>query len=115
MTEVVEAPSPGPIRKDPVVPAGPSHAEEVGRGIPTAVVAACRDRARAVATQETFSNEAFRVYTNDDVIGVEIAVALKNVGEIAAGICDGPGFGDSTKGDLLPRAPPETARLAGDL
>jgi glycerol-3-phosphate dehydrogenase (NAD(P)+) len=111
MSEVVEETLPEPIRKDPVVLAGPSHAEEVGRGIPTAVVAACRDRARAVATQETFSNEAFRVYTNDDVIGVEIAVALKNVVAIAAGICDGLGFGDSTKGALLTRGLAEIARL----
>lgn len=100
-----------PVGTDPVVLAGPSHAEEVARGIPTAVVAACRDLQRAAAVQEAFSNEAFRVYTNDDVIGVEIAVALKNVVAIAAGISDGLGFGDSTKGALLTRGLAEIARL----
>jgi glycerol-3-phosphate dehydrogenase (NAD(P)+) len=95
----------------PVVLAGPSHAEEVAREVPTAVVAACQEPARAVAVQEAFSNEAFRVYTNDDVMGVEIAVALKNVVAIAAGISDGLGFGDSTKGALLTRGLAEIARL----
>ena len=111
MSEVVDEPFPCPLRKDPVVLAGPSHAEEVARGIPTAVVAACRDRARAEAVQAMFSNEAFRVYTNDDVLGVEIAVALKNVVAVAAGISDGLGFGDSTKGALLTRGLAEIARL----
>ncbi len=111
MSEVVDETLPSPLRKHPVVLAGPSHAEEVARGIPTAVVAACADRARAQAAQEMFSNEAFRVYTNDDVIGVEIAVALKNVVAIAAGISDGLGFGDSTKGALLTRGLAEIARL----
>lgn len=111
MSEVVEETIPPPLGTDPVVLAGPSHAEEVARGIPTAVVAACRDHARAATVQEAFSNEAFRVYTNDDVLGVEIAVALKNVVAIAAGISDGLGFGDSTKGALLTRGLAEIARL----
>jgi glycerol-3-phosphate dehydrogenase (NAD(P)+) len=111
MSEVIEETLPAPLGKDPVVLAGPSHAEEVARGIPTAVVAACCDRERAAAVQETFSNESFRVYTNDDVLGVEIAVALKNVVAIAAGISDGLGFGDSTKGALLTRGLAEIARL----
>ena len=98
-----------------VVLAGPSHAEEVGRGIPTAVVAASRDRKRAVEVQQTFSTEAFRVYTNDDVVGVEIGVALKNVVAIAAGLSDGLGFGDSTKGALLTRGLVEIARLGAAL
>jgi glycerol-3-phosphate dehydrogenase (NAD(P)+) len=99
----------------PVVLAGPSHAEEVARGIPTAVVAASRDRARAAEVQQTFSTDAFRVYTNDDVVGVEIAVALKNVVAVAAGISDGLGFGDSTKGALLARGLAEIARLGAAL
>jgi len=99
----------------PVVLAGPSHAEEVARGIPTAVVAASRDRARAAEVQRAFSTEAFRVYTNDDVVGVEIAVALKNVVAVAAGISDGLGFGDSTKGALLARGLAEIARLGAAL
>ena len=111
MSEVVEETLPAASCKDPVVLAGPSHAEEVARGIPTAVVAACADRSRAEAIQEAFSTEAFRVYTNDDVLGVEIAVALKNVVAIAAGISDGLGFGDSTKGALLTRGLAEMGRL----
>ena len=98
-----------------VVLAGPSHAEEVARGIPTAVVAASRDRARAAETQQTFSTDSFRVYTNDDVVGVEIAVALKNVVAVAAGLSDGLGFGDSTKGALLTRGLVEIARLGAAL
>lgn len=111
MSEVVGETLPLPLGSSPVVLAGPSHAEEVARGIPTAVVAASRDRARAAEVQEAFSNETFRVYTNDDLLGVEIAVALKNVVAIAAGISDGLGFGDSTKGALLTRGLAEIARL----
>ncbi|HTL99565.1 MAG TPA: NAD(P)H-dependent glycerol-3-phosphate dehydrogenase [Candidatus Omnitrophota bacterium] len=111
MSEVVQETLAAPLGTDPVVLAGPSHAEEVARGIPTAVVAACRDHGRAAAVQEAFSSETFRVYTNDDVLGVEIAVALKNVVAIAAGISDGLGFGDSTKGALLTRGLAEIARL----
>ena len=111
MSEVLDEALPDPLCDHPVILAGPSHAEEVARGIPTAVVAACSDRTRAEAAQEAFSNEAFRVYTNDDVLGVEIAVALKNVVAIAAGISDGLGFGDSTKGALLTRGLAEMARL----
>jgi glycerol-3-phosphate dehydrogenase (NAD(P)+) len=94
-----------------VVLTGPSHAEEVSRRVPTAVVAAARDAGSAARVQAAFSTEWFRIYTNDDVIGVEIAAALKNVVAIAAGICDGLGFGDSTKGALLTRGLVEIARL----
>jgi len=111
MSEVLAETLPASHGADAVVLAGPSHAEEVARGIPTAVVAACRVRARAEAAQAAFSNDAFRVYTNDDVLGVEIAVALKNVVAIAAGLSDGLGFGDSTKGALLTRGLAEIARL----
>jgi len=113
MSEVTSETLPGAPAS--VVLAGPSHAEEVARGIPTAVVAASRDRARALEVQQTFSTEAFRVYTNDDVVGVEIAVALKNVVAIAAGLSDGLGFGDSTKGALLTRGLVEIARLGAAL
>ena len=111
MSEVAAETLPAEIGEHAVVLAGPSHAEEVARGIPTAVVAASLDRARAEAVQEAFSNESFRVYTNDDVLGVEIGVALKNVVAIAAGLSDGLGFGDSTKGALLTRGLAEIARL----
>jgi glycerol-3-phosphate dehydrogenase (NAD(P)+) len=95
----------------PVVLAGPSHAEEVSRNIPTSVVAACRDEARARQVQQLCSSETFRVYTNDDVPGCEYGAALKNVVAIAAGVCDGLGFGDNTKAALLTRGLGEIARL----
>jgi glycerol-3-phosphate dehydrogenase (NAD(P)+) len=95
----------------PVVLTGPSHAEEVSRGIPTSVVAAAADEERARAVQVLCSTERLRVYTNADVLGCEIAAALKNVIAIAAGVCDGIGFGDNTKGALLTRGLAEISRL----
>lgn len=94
-----------------VVVTGPSHAEEVSRGIPTSVVAACQDEAAAVSVQKLLATPVFRVYTNTDVIGCEVAAALKNVIAIAAGVCDGIGFGDNTKGALLTRGLAEISRL----
>ena len=111
MSEVLEQALPEPLKRRVAVLAGPSHAEEVARRVPTAVVAASRDAEVSRSVQESFSSETFRVYTNDDVVGVEIGVALKNVIAIAAGICDGLGFGDSTKGALLTRGLVEMARL----
>ncbi len=90
---------------------GPSHAEEVGRGIPTAVVVAAKDPALAVTAQKVFMNERFRIYTHDDVIGVELGGALKNVIALAAGACDGIGFGDNTKAALCTRGLAEMTRL----
>jgi glycerol-3-phosphate dehydrogenase (NAD(P)+) len=95
-------------RREVVVLSGPSHAEEVGRGIPTAVVVAGKD---AGVAQQAFMNERFRVYTHDDVTGVELGGALKNVIAIAAGCCDGIGFGDNTKAALCTRGVAEMARL----
>ena len=95
----------------PVILTGPSHAEEVARGIPTTVVAASADEARARDVQLLCSTPRFRVYTNSDVIGCEYGGALKNVIAIAAGVCDGLGFGDNTKGALLTRGLAEMARL----
>ncbi len=94
-----------------VVLSGPSHAEEVGRGIPTAVVVAARDGGRAAAVQQAFMNERFRIYTHGDVVGVELGGALKNVIALAAGVCDGIGFGDNTKAALCTRGLAEMARL----
>ena len=111
MSEVLAQVLPEAAARRVCVLAGPSHAEEVARRIPTAVVAASRDEKVARDVQAAFSTDMFRVYTNDDVLGVEIAVALKNVIAIAAGICDGLGFGDSTKGALLTRGLVEMARL----
>jgi len=95
-----------------IVLSGPSHAEEVGRGIPTAVVAAAEDARHASLAQQAFMNDRFRVYTHHDVIGVELGGALKNVIAIAAGICDGIGFGDNTKAALCTRGLAEMGRLA---
>ena len=94
-----------------MVLSGPSHAEEVGRGIPTAVVVAAKDPALATTAQQVFMNERFRVYTHDDVIGVELGGALKNVIAIAAGACVGIGFGDNTKDALCTRGLAEMTRL----
>ena len=95
----------------PVLLVGPSHAEEVSRGVPTTVVAACAEDSRASAVQRWFSGPRFRVYTNRDVTGCEYGAALKNVIAIAAGVCDGLGYGDNTKGALLTRGLAEIARL----
>jgi glycerol-3-phosphate dehydrogenase (NAD(P)+) len=94
-----------------VVVTGPSHAEEVSRGIPTSVVAASDDETAAVAAQRLLATPAFRVYTNSDVTGCEVAAGVKNVIAIAAGVCDGVGFGDNTKGALLTRGLAEISRL----
>jgi glycerol-3-phosphate dehydrogenase (NAD(P)+) len=90
---------------------GPSHAEEVARRMPTTVVAAGTDLDVLQRVQEIFATDTFRVYTNTDLVGVELAVSLKNVIAIAAGIADGLGFGDNTKGALLTRGLAEMARL----
>ena len=96
---------------DPVILTGPSHAEEVSRGIPTSVVAAATEEAHARAVQVLCSTGSLRVYTNPDVAGCEYAAALKNVIAIAAGVCDGIGWGDNTKGALLTRGLAEISRL----
>jgi glycerol-3-phosphate dehydrogenase (NAD(P)+) len=98
-----------------VVLSGPSHAEEVSRGIPTTVVAAAANSALAVTVQKAFSTESFRVYTNTDMRGVELSGSVKNVIAIAAGMCDGLGFGDNTKGALLTRGIAEMMRLGKKL
>ena len=94
-----------------VVLSGPSHAEEVSKSIPTAVVVASNDPKKAKAVQKSLNTPVFRLYTSRDVIGVEIGGALKNIIAIAAGICDGAGFGDNTKAALLPRGLAEIVRL----
>ena len=90
---------------------GPSHAEEVGRFLPTTVVAASADLVLARWVQQHFSTERFRVYTNLDMIGVELAGALKNIIGIAAGISDGLGFGDNAMSALMTRGLSEMARF----
>lgn len=90
---------------------GPSIADEVARGVPTAVTIACDDHAIAVELQRLFNGPTFRIYTGDDVIGVEIGGALKNVIAIAAGISDGLGYGDNTKAALVTRGLAEIMRV----
>ena len=90
---------------------GPSHAEEVARSMPTSVVVAAKDLSLAVWVQQKFGTDRFRVYTNADLIGVELAGALKNVIGIAAGVCDGLGFGDNAKAALLTRGVVEMTRF----
>lgn len=90
---------------------GPSHAEEVARGMPTSVAVAATDWGLAARVQRHFGTDRFRVYTNGDLIGVELAGALKNVIGIAAGVCDGLGFGDNAKAALLTRGLVEMTRF----
>ena len=91
---------------------GPSHAEEVARQLPTGCVAACADLAAAETVQRVFMNEVFRVYTHDDIVGVELAGALKNVAALCCGISDGCGMGDNTRALLITRSLSEISRLA---
>ena len=91
---------------------GPSFAEEVARGLPTAVTLASGDASFAAATAKALHDNRFRVYSSDDVIGVEVAGAVKNVLAIATGICDGMGFGLNTRAALLTRGLAEISRLA---
>lgn len=98
--------------KWPVVAlSGPSHAEEVARQVPTAVVSACPDQAAAEVIQDLFLNDHFRVYSSSDVIGVELGAALKNVMALCTGCCTGMGLGDNTKAMLMTRGLAEMARL----
>lgn len=91
---------------------GPSHAEEVGRGIPTTCVTGAKSQKTAETVQNIFMCDSFRVYTNPDVLGIEIGGALKNVIALAAGIADGLGYGDNTKAALITRGMAEITRLA---
>lgn len=90
---------------------GPSHAEEVGRKVPTGCVAASPDREAAELVQDVFMNPYFRIYSSPDIVGVELAAALKNVIALCYGVCDGLGYGDNTRALLMTRGLTETARL----
>lgn len=94
-----------------VVLSGPSHAEEVGLDIPTALVSASQDIGLAEYVQDIFSNSTFRVYTSEDIIGVELGGALKNIIALGAGISDGVGYGDNSKAALMTRGINEITRL----
>lgn len=90
---------------------GPTHAEEVGVGMPTTIVVAHEDHKIAKKIQSVFMTETFRVYTNTDVVGVEIGGAIKNIIALCVGICDGLGYGDNTKAALMTRGMAEIVRL----
>ncbi len=94
---------------------GPSHAEEVSREVPTAIVAASEDQEAAADVQKVFMNKYFRVYTHSDIVGVEIGGSIKNVIAIASGICDGMGLGDNTKAALITRGLMEITRMGMQL
>lgn len=108
MTQVIEEECP---QARVGILSGPSHAEEVGRGIPTTIVAGSKDKAVAEYIQDVFMNDVFRVYTSPDVIGIELGGSLKNVIALAAGVVDGLGFGDNTKAALMTRGITEMTRL----
>ena len=111
MSEVLTETIPDLTMDRVVALSGPSHAEEVGMGIPTVVVAASVNGESSRRIQDEFMNPVFRVYSNEDIVGVELGGALKNIIAIAAGICDGVGFGDNTKAALLNRGIVELTRL----
>lgn len=108
LTDILKEELPG---GDIAVLSGPSHAEEVSRGIPTTCVVGASSKATAYFIQDVFMNERFRVYTSPDIIGIELGGSVKNVIALAAGIADGLGFGDNTKAALMTRGIAEISRL----
>ncbi|UOY93483.1 NAD(P)H-dependent glycerol-3-phosphate dehydrogenase [Ectobacillus sp. JY-23] len=112
ISEMIEEELPVHLLRDVVVLSGPSHAEEVALRQPTTVTSASKNMEAAEAVQDLFmNNEYFRVYTNPDIIGVELGGALKNIIALAAGMTDGLGFGDNAKAALITRGLAEIARL----
>ena len=108
LSEVIEQEIPQAVV---AVLSGPSHAEEVGRGLPTTIVVGAKKKSVAEMIQNIFMSQVFRVYISPDVLGIELGAALKNVVALAAGIADGLGYGDNTKAALITRGIAEIARL----
>ncbi len=108
MTDIIESEIPD---ADVAVLSGPSHAEEVGRGLPTTCVAGAKTKDTAQYIQNIFSSPVFRVYISPDILGIELGGSLKNVIALAAGIADGLGYGDNTKAALITRGITEISRL----
>ena len=108
LSEVIKQELP---QSDVTVLSGPSHAEEVARRVPTMLTVAGENKNALKTVQEAFSNEFLRVYTNSDIIGVELGGALKNIIAVAAGVCDGMGLGDNSKAALITRGLAEMTRL----
>lgn len=108
LSEIIEQEIP---QAEVSVLSGPSHAEEVGKGIPTTIVVGSKKKETAEYLQSLFMSEVFRVYISSDILGIELGAALKNVVALAAGIADGLGYGDNTKAALITRGIAEIARL----
>lgn len=108
LSQIIEEEIP---QADVAVLSGPSHAEEVGKGLPTTIVVGAKTKKTAELIQGIFMSPVFRVYTSPDVLGIELGAALKNVVALAAGIADGLGYGDNTKAALITRGITEIARL----
>lgn len=108
LSEIIEQEIP---QANVAVLSGPSHAEEVGRGIPTTCVVGAKTKKIAEYIQEIFMSQVFRVYTSPDILGIELGGALKNVVALAAGAADGLGYGDNTKAALITRGITEISRL----
>ncbi|OPJ61635.1 NAD(P)H-dependent glycerol-3-phosphate dehydrogenase [Clostridium oryzae] len=111
LSEVISQELENPV----VVMSGPSHAEEVAIGIPTTIVVSSKDMNSAEKVQDLFMSSNFRVYTNDDLIGVEIGGAVKNIIALAAGVSDGIGLGDNSKAALMTRGIVEISRIGEEL
>ena len=110
MSQVINAES--GLKEDQIVSLyGPSHAEEVVRKLPTTLVAGCVERNTSTLIQELMSSEYLRIYRNNDILGVEIGGSLKNIMAIAAGVCDGIGYGDNSKAAILTRGIKEMTKL----
>lgn len=108
LSQIIEQEIP---QADVAVLSGPSHAEEVSRGIPTTIVVGAKTKETAEYIQNLFMNEVFRVYISPDILGIELGGSLKNVVALAAGVADGLGYGDNTKAALITRGITEIARL----
>lgn len=108
LSEIIEEEIP---QADVTVLSGPSHAEEVGRGVPTTIVVGAKSEETAAYLQNLFMNDVFRVYTSSDILGMELGGSLKNVVALAAGMADGLGYGDNTKAALITRGIAEISRL----
>ncbi|WP_449536762.1 NAD(P)H-dependent glycerol-3-phosphate dehydrogenase [Ferdinandcohnia sp. Marseille-Q9671] len=115
ISEMIEEVMPSPLLKDVVVLSGPSHAEEVVLRHPTTVTVSSKNMESAEYVQDLFINQHFRVYTNPDIVGVEIGGALKNIIALAAGITDGLGYGDNAKAALITRGLAEISRLGSKM
>ncbi|MDD3218611.1 MAG: NAD(P)H-dependent glycerol-3-phosphate dehydrogenase [Lachnospiraceae bacterium] len=109
LSEIIEQEIP---QANVAVLSGPSHAEEVGRGLPTTCVVGAKDKKTAEYIQNMFMSPVFRVYTSPDILGIELGAALKNVIALAAGTADGLGYGDNLKAALITRGIAEISRLA---